>query len=97
MDITLALVLVVAELAVLTGGYLDAQASMRPGRGARVARAAGPLLAVGAAVALVPDPVWKVAVALVTPAVVKAADQGVRRLGAPVPGGGVEGRGVGRG
>lgn len=88
MDITLALVLVVAELAVLTGGYLDAQTPSRPGRAARVARVVGPLLAVGVAVALVPDPVWKVAVALVTPALVKAADQCVRPLRAAVPGGG---------
>ncbi|MFJ8632786.1 hypothetical protein [Streptomyces sp. NPDC093568] len=88
MDITVALVLVVAELAVLTGGYLDAQSATRPGTAARVARVAGPLLAVGAAVALVQGPVWKVAVALVTPALVKAADGGVRRLGTPVPGGG---------
>ncbi|MCF1599088.1 hypothetical protein [Streptomyces muensis] len=87
MDITLALVLVVAELAVLTGGYLDAQARTRPGRGVRVTRALGPLLAVAAVVALVPDPVWKVAVALVTPALVKATDQYARRVGAPAPGG----------
>ena len=87
MDITLALVLVVAELAVLTGGYLDAQAHTRPSRGVRVTRALGPLLAVAAAVALVPDPVWKVAVALVTPALVKATDQYARHLGAPAPGG----------
>lgn len=87
MDITLALVLVVAELAVLTGGYLDAQAHPRPSRGARVTRAVVPLLAVAAAVALVSDPVWKVAVALVTPALVKATDQCVRHFGAPAPGG----------
>ncbi|MDF3148318.1 hypothetical protein, partial [Streptomyces sp. T21Q-yed] len=88
MDITLALMLVVAELAVLTGGYLDAQAHTRPSRGVRVTRALVPLLAVAAAVALVPDPVWKVAVALVTPALVKATDLGARHLGAPAPGGG---------
>ncbi|MEY9994355.1 hypothetical protein ABIE67_006387 [Streptomyces sp. V4I8] len=87
MDITLALVLVVAELAVLTGGYLDAQAHSRPSRGVRVIRALGPLLTVAAAVVLVPDPVWKVAVALVTPALVKAVDQYARHLGAPAPGG----------
>jgi hypothetical protein len=87
-DITLVLVLVVAELAVLTGGYLDAQASARPSGGVRVARVAGPLPAVAAVVALVPDPVWKVAVALVTPALVKAGDRCVRFLGAPAPGGG---------
>lgn len=87
MDITLALVLVVAELAVLTGGYLDAQAHTRPGRGVRVTRALGPLLVVAASVALVPDPVWKVAVALLTPALVKTTDQYARRLGAPAPGG----------
>ncbi|MFE6625134.1 hypothetical protein ACFZBP_34560 [Streptomyces sp. NPDC008086] len=85
MDLTVALVLVVAELAVLTGGYLDAQAPTVPGRSARLARVAGPLLAVGVAVALVPDPVWKVAAALVTPALVKAADQCVRRPGRPAP------------
>lgn len=90
MDITLAVVLVVAELTVLTGGYLDAQAATRPSRAGRVARVLGPLLVLAAAVAAVPDPVWKVAVALVAPALVKAADQGVRHLGAtsPAPGGG---------
>lgn len=87
MGITLALVLVVAELAVLTGGYLDAQARTRPSRGVRVTRALGPLIAVAAVVALVPDPVWKVAVALVTPALVKATDQYARHVGTPAPGG----------
>lgn len=88
MDITLAVVLVVAELAVLTGGYLDAQAAARPSRAGRVARVLGPLLALAAAVAVVPDPVWKVAVALLAPALVKAADQCVRHLGTPAPGAG---------
>ncbi|MGW2720574.1 hypothetical protein [Streptomyces sp. NPDC001492] len=88
MDITLAFVLVVAELAVLTGGYLDAQAPARPGRGIRIARVVGPLLVAAAVVALVPDPVWKAAVALLTPALVKAADQCVRHLGTPARGGG---------
>ncbi|WP_030949176.1 hypothetical protein [Streptomyces sp. NRRL S-646] len=80
MDITLVLVLVVAELVVLTGGYLDGQTRTRPGRGVRAARVLGPLAAAAVGVALVPDPVWKVAVALVTPALVKTADAGARRF-----------------
>ncbi|MGD3108633.1 hypothetical protein [Streptomyces sp. YGL11-2] len=78
MEITLALVLVVAELTVLADGYIDGQTDARPSRGIRGTRVLVPLLAAAAVVALVPDPAWKVAVALVTVVhdIVVLAEQG---------------------
>jgi hypothetical protein len=79
-ELSLALALVVAEIAILTGGYIDAGSEQpQPARAVVVGRVLAGLIPIVVAVFLIPDPTWKVAAVSVTPALVKAADTMTRR------------------
>ncbi|RJQ79933.1 hypothetical protein D5S17_09170 [Pseudonocardiaceae bacterium YIM PH 21723] len=77
MELSVVLAMVVAEIAILTGGYIDAD-SPKPVRAIAIGRVLFGLIPMIAAVFLIPDPTWKVAAVALTPVLVKAGDAMLR-------------------